>query len=388
MGIQKIFIIFFIILIMPQCIYGEQVEELLDKQLENINFSSIEDTITKIKNQTENPYLEKFSFKEIVTKAVKGEIDFSIHNIIKGIIALFTYEVKSYIGFIGKLLIISMFCALLSNLAESFQSKSTSQVGFYVCYMVIIILLLQSFQIALQVSSSAIENMVLIMQSAMPMLLSLMMTSGAVTTGTIFEPVILLSIQTIAMFISELLLPIIFLTVVLAIINSLSKKEVLKKMLELFWEIIDWILKGLTTLFIGIMAIHGLTTPILDGVVNNTAKQAVETFIPIVGKTLTGAVDIVMNCSMLIKNAVGVGAIILLCIYCVIPLIKMTIFLFIYKIIAALIQPISEKRIVECISNMGEACTRLFTSIITVNILFIISITILVGVGNMVSMIR
>jgi stage III sporulation protein AE len=240
----------------------------------------------------------------------------------------------------------------------------------------------------MEVSQSTIENMVLIMQSVLPILLTLMMTSGGVSSGTIFEPIILFSVQTISMFVKSIILPTIFLIAVIGVVNSLSGKEVLKKMKELFEQITDWILKGIAALFVGIMGIHGLTAPALDGIINNAAKSAVSTFVPIVGEALSGAVDVVMNCSLLIKNAIGVGAIILLCIYCIIPVIKILSFLFAYKIAAALIEPISDKRIVNCISDMGEACKRLFTCIFTVNILFIVSITILVGVGSMIAMLR
>ncbi|WP_341877382.1 stage III sporulation protein AE [Defluviitalea saccharophila] len=386
--LQRIIIILLFWLMIPQPIYAKPVEEIWTKQLDTVDFSSIERVVNRIKNQTDNSYLDGFNFKEIVEKIIRGETNFSIFSIIEEMIELFFREIRGYMSLIGKLLIISVLCALLSNITESFQNKSTSQIGFYVCYIVLIILLLQSFQIAMQVAQSAIENMVLIMQSVLPLLLTLMMTSGAVSSGTIFEPIILFSIQTIAMFVKSIILPIIFLMAVLGVVNSLSGKEVLKKMMELFEQITDWILKGIAALFVGIMGLHGLTSPALDGVINNVAKSAVSTFVPVVGEALSGAVDVVMNCSLLIKNAIGVGAIILLCIYCIIPVIKILVFLFIYKIVAALIEPISDKRIVNCISDMGETCKRLFTCVITVNILFIITIAILVGVGSMVAMMR
>lgn len=386
--LQKIIIIFLIWLIFPQTIYAKPVEEIWTKQLDTVDFSSIEQVVNRIKKQSDNSYLEEFDFSETIRKIIKGEIDFSILSVTKVVVKLFFQEIKGFMSLIGKLLIISILCALLNNIAESFQNKSTSQIGFYVCYIVLIILLLQSFQIAMEVSQSTIENMVLIMQSVLPILLTLMMTSGGVSSGTIFEPIILFSVQTISMFVKSIILPTIFLIAVIGVVNSLSGKEVLKKMKELFEQITDWILKGIAALFVGIMGIHGLTAPALDGIINNAAKSAVSTFVPIVGEALSGAVDVVMNCSLLIKNAIGVGAIILLCIYCIIPVIKILSFLFAYKIAAALIEPISDKRIVNCISDMGEACKRLFTCIFTVNILFIVSITILVGVGNMIAMLR
>ncbi|NLK20922.1 MAG: stage III sporulation protein AE [Epulopiscium sp.] len=385
--IQKIVIVLFLWLVMPQKVYGEPLDNIWTNQLDTMDFSSINQTVTHIKSQTDNPYLREFNFKETMTKAIKGQLDLSITGIFKGILNVLFYEIRGFSGLIGKLLVISMLCALLSNLGESFQSKSTSQVGFYTCYIVLIIILLQSFQIAIEVASRTVESMVLIMQSVLPMLLTLMITSGAVASGRIFEPIVVFSVQIIAMFIKSILLPIIFLTAILAIVNSLSDKGVLRKMIELLNQITDWTLKGISLLFVGIMGFHGLTAPILDGVMNRAAKSAVGV-VPVVGEALSGAVDIVMNCSLLIKNAIGAGAIVLLCIYCFIPIIKMLAFLFVYKLLAALIEPISDKRIINCISDMGDSATRLFGVLVTVSFLFIVTITILVGIGSMAAMMR
>jgi len=376
------FILWFLI---PIKVYSHTVEEIWTRQIDSLDFSTIDKTVTSIKSQKENPYLHEFNFKDTVIKIIKGEADFSLTNIIKAIIIMIFKEMPAYFALIGKLIVISMLCAFLSNLAESFKSKSTSSVGFYVCYIVLIILLLQSFKIAMRVSETTIENMVLIIQSSLPMLLTLMIASGAVTSGTVFEPFIIFALQIVGVFIKKVLLPLIFFTAVLGIINSLTNKNFLKKMLEFFCQGIDWIIKGIAILFIGLMSLSGLTAPVLDGVINKAAKTAVGV-VPVVGESLTGAVDIVMNCSLLIKNAVGVGVIILISIYCLLPLIKILLFLIVYKLTAALIEPISDKRIVNCISDTGDVCIKLFTAILTSSLIFIVAITILIGVGTMTSL--
>lgn len=381
----RILMILILWLLMPLEVHCDSVDEIWTRQMDTIDFSAINQTVNKIKTHSENPYLKEFDFVDMVTKSIKGEIDYSLSNILKGILSVIFKEIPGYFSLIGKLLVISMLCAFLSNLAESFKSKSTSQVGFYVCYIVLIILLLQSFQIAMEVARSTIETMVLIIQSSLPMLLTLMIASGAVTTGAIFEPIIIFSIQTIALFIKSILLPFIFFTAILGIVNSLSDKDLLKKMVELFNQIIDWVIKGIALLFIGIMSLNGLTAPVLDGVINRAAKTAVGV-VPVVGEALSGAVDIVMNCSLLIKNAVGVGTILLLCIYCLLPLIKMLLFLIVYKLTAALIEPISDKRIVNCISDTGNICIKLFSTLLTSCLIFIVAMTIIIGVGTMTSM--
>jgi len=321
----KILLIGLLWLFMPVKAYSQSVDEIWTRQIESLDFSRIDQMVTNIKSQKENPFLQGFDFKDIVIKSIKGELDFSLGNIIKSIIFLFFKEMPAYFSLIGKLMVISMLSAFLNSLAESFQSKSTSNVAFYVCYMVLIILLLQSFQIAIQLSQSTLENMVLIIQASLPALLTLMMASGELTSGAVYEPVLLFAIQIMGVLIKKILLPFIFFTAILSVINSLSDKNLLKKMLELFNQAIDWLIKGIAILFIALMSLSSFTAPVLDGIINRAAKTAVGV-VPVVGETLTGAVDIVMNCSLLIKNAVGVGVIILLAVYCILPLIKILLF--------------------------------------------------------------
>ncbi|HOQ16372.1 MAG TPA: stage III sporulation protein AE [Defluviitaleaceae bacterium] len=378
----KILLIGLLWLFMPVKAYSQSVDEIWTRQIESLDFSRIDQMVTNIKSQKENPFLQGFDFKDIVIKSIKGELDFSLGNIIKSIIFLFFKEMPAYFSLIGKLMVISMLSAFLNSLAESFQSKSTSNVAFYVCYMVLIILLLQSFQIAIQLSQSTLENMVLIIQASLPALLTLMMASGELTSGAVYEPVLLFAIQIMGVLIKKILLPFIFFTAILSVINSLSDKNLLKKMLELFNQAIDWLIKGIAILFIALMSLSSFTAPVLDGIINRAAKTAVGV-VPVVGETLTGAVDIVMNCSLLIKNAVGVGVIILLAVYCILPLIKILLFFMVYKLTAALIEPISDKRIVNCISDTGEACIKLFSLVFTSSLIFIVAITILIGIGSM-----
>src|SRR5699024_11936825 len=75
------------------------------------------------------------------------------------------------------------------------------------------------------------------------------------------------------------------------------------------------------TVFIGIMSMYGIASKV-DGVTVRTAKFAVDKFVPIVGKFLSDAMDTVVGCSAVLKNAVGVIGLFTLFLICIIPIIK------------------------------------------------------------------
>ena len=136
------------------------------------------------------------------------------------------------------------------------------------------------------------------------------------------------------------------------------------------------------------LPIYGLTAPIVDGAINKAAKSMMSTFVPVVGEALSGTVDMVMNCGVIVKNSYTIGVIILLLLICAIPLIKVFLCMLVYQLTAAIIEPLSDKRIAQCMSGMGRATGYLLGTLSTVIVLFILNMLILIGSSNITTMMR
>jgi stage III sporulation protein AE len=59
----------------------------------------------------------------------------------------------------------------------------------------------------------------------------------------------------------------------------------------------------------------------------------------------------------------------------------MAIIVLLYRVTAAIIQPISEKRIVNCVGNMADGANLLLQTILTTCVLFLITIAIVANHG-------
>ena len=101
-----------------------------------------------------------------------------------------------------------------------------------------------------------------------------------------------------------------------------------------------------------------------------------------VGGILAETVETVMNCSVVIKNAIGIVGIIAVVVIAVLPIIKMTACLILFRLCAALIQPIAEKKWVKCISEFGDSVSSTLAMAVTVVVMFVIILTIIINVGN------
>lgn len=378
-----------IILMIRLPVYADQeINSIINKQINTLDLSESEKAIENAKSEDDNQYLQAFDIKKSMLDSIRGEQTIGPMGIVRGLISLTFGELDSYIGLMGRLIILSVFCTVLSTLSNSFQSKSTSEVAFYVCYIVLILALSQSFMVSMEIASRTIDKMALIMHASIPVMVTLLISTGNIASGSIFQPIVISSIQIGTAIIKNIVLPLVFFVSVLQIVSNLSEDFKIDTLVELAYSAIKWILRGIVTLFVGIMGIHGLTAPFVDGTLNKAAKSMTSAFVPVVGDALSGTVDLVMNCGIIVKNSYTVAIIIALLLICVVPLIKVFLCMAVYQVTAAIIEPISNKRIAKSMSGMGKATGYLLGTLTTVMVLFILNMLILVGVSNVTAMMR
>jgi stage III sporulation protein AE len=157
--------------------------------------------------------------------------------------------------------------------------------------------------------------------------------------------------------------------------NNLSKEDMLSKFTELLETIINWGLKTLLGVVIGFNTVQGLITPVSDKIKKSMVLKAAES-IPGVGDIFSGAAESVIGAGILLKNAIGVAGVVVIVSLCTVPVIKLAVMTLIYKVSSAAVQPISDKRMLKCISASADACLLLLQTVLVGAILFVITITI------------
>ena len=101
----------------------------------------------------------------------------------------------------------------------------------------------------------------------------------------------------------------------------------------------------------------------MDGITAKTAKTVVSSAIPVVGKILGDAVDTVLGCGIVLKNAVGIVGVIIVIGICIMPIIKLSILFLSYKLLAIVSEPIADKNIVGLLEQIGDVF-KIFLGII------------------------
>ena len=376
---KKIFImIVFIFWVTPNLCYASETssQDILQSQQDELNISSF---IKEAQKYTENTF-EEININELFTSAITGKID--NNTILKSIINLIGKEVVDCTTVLGSIIVIIVIHSILKSISEGLENKSISQITYYVQYILIVTLIMKNFADVLQMVKTSIQSLVGFMNSLVPLLITLMLTTGNFASAGILEPIILFIITFIGNFITTILLPFVLISTALAIVSKVSSKIQIDKLSKFFNSTVVWTLGVVLTLFVGVISVEGSLSSTVDGITAKTTKAAVSNFIPVVGKILGDAVDTVIGCSNFLKNAVGIVGVIVVISICVGPIIKLAILMALYYLTGALCQPIADEKIVKLLEEMGNTFKMLLAIMCSVSVMLIVGTTLVLKITN------
>lgn len=295
---------------------------------------------------------------------------------------LYGGEVLDAITVLGSILVIIVIHSVLKSLSDGLENKSISQIAYYVQYILIVTLIMTNFVQILDIVKESIQSLVGFMNSLIPILITLMLTTGSIASANLLQPIILFLITFIGNFIVGIIIPFVLISTSLGIVSKISDRVQVDKLSKFFKTSVVWILGVVLTLFVGIVSVEGTLSSTVDGVTAKTAKAAVSSFIPVVGKILGDAVDTVIGCSSILKNATGIVGIIILIGIAIMPVIKLTILMAIYYLGAALCQPIADSKIISLLDQMGDTFKTLLAIMCSISVMFIIGTTLVINISN------
>ena len=229
---------------------------------------------------------------------------------------------------------------MLKSISEGLENKSISQIIYYVQYILIVTLIMINFTDVINMVKNSINSLVAFSNTLIPLLITLILTTGSIASANILQPILLFLITFIGNFINGIIMPFILISTSLSIVSKISDRIQLDKLSKFFKSSVIWILGVVLTLFVGVLSMEGTLSSSVDGITAKTAKAAVSGFIPVVGKILGDAVDTVIGCTSILKNTVGIVGVVVIIGICILPIIKLVILMTTYYIGSAICEPI------------------------------------------------
>ena len=350
--------------------------DIIESQKESLNISGF---IKEADEYTKDVFADT-DMGELLNSAITGTVDNK--KIMVSIWNLFGKEFVNSFTTIGSIIIIIVIHSIMISISDGLENKSISQITSYVQYILIVTLIMTSFSDVLEMVKESINNLVGFMNLLIPILITLMMTTGSIVSSSTLQPILLFIITFIGNFIKDIIIPIVLVSTALGIVSKISDRVQIDKLSKFMKSSVAWVLGVVLTIFVGVVSLEGTLSSGVDGLTAKTTKAAVSSFIPVVGKILGDAVDTVIGCSSILKNALGVvGAIIIIGI-CIKPIIKLVILMAMYYLTSALCQPIADNKIIKLLEQMGDTFKLLLAIMCSISVMLIIGVTLVVKISN------
>lgn len=340
-----------------------------------MDYSNIDALIASLEDS------ENISFSQLVSQLISGEIDFSFQEIFNWLLKKIVAGMSANKNVMIQIIAISVIGAVFANFSEAFSKKYVAETGFYLTYMVMFLLLAASFAISADIAAQVVDRLLSFMKVLVPAFCAAVTLALGVTTSQAWYQLLMMLIVVADWAMARFLMRFIYIFVILSMVNHMLHEDFFSKMTELFQVVIVWSVRTILGITLGMNLIQGMVLPAFDSVKNGVFTK-VTSAIPGLGDALGAAAKAAIGSGVLLKNAVGTAGVMIVCVLCAWPLIQLLAAVLMYKLMEALIQPISDKRIVACIHAVGEGILLLLKSTGAVILLFIISLAMMTSISN------
>lgn len=344
-------------------------DEIQDALLAEFDFNEIEENLDQMFLQ------EKITFSDVVSTLISGDMTETIRIFLQFVADQISYEFDYNRRSLVYVLMTALTAAVFSNFAGAFKNRQISDISFYIMYMLLITLCLTSFRTSAAGLEDRLGTLVDFMRVLCPSyFLAVAFASGSVTS-LFFYNVILFLIYIVELVIVRFLLPVVNIYIMVRVLGNLTGEDFLSEFADLIRKGVSWILKTLLICVVSVNVVQGLLAPAIDAVKRTALTRTAEA-LPWVGNAVGGVTEVVLGTAVLIKNGIGMAGAVITIAICAVPILQMLIMAFMYKLAAALVQPVSDKRITTCISGVSEGYEIMVKVIFTAGLLFMITIAI------------
>ncbi len=323
------------------------------------------------------------NLETLVTDYALGEQGFLGSALEQGILELFKDALPQLLPLVLRLLAVAILSGFLRAMGDAGMGGLNDIAGF-ICQCFAICIALTSFLSLIMLSRETIAQTSAFIELSFPLLLTLLTAAGGITSAGIFQPAMSMLCSGVTIALQNVVLPVTLTGGVMGVLNNITGRVQLGQFFNLSKTVAKWIIGLLFTLYSGITTLQGMSAATFDGISIRTAKFALDKLVPIVGGMVSGTVDTMLGCAVLVKNAVGLLAIILAFSIACIPLMRIGAGMLAFRFAAAVCEPIADPRLPKMLASLADVLTYLFAATVSLSVMFMITVGLVMSTGNTV----
>lgn len=354
---KKILLIIMFTMLLSCNVKGEEV-------IEEFDFDRLEEVV---EDKTD------LSFNEMLKDLLDGK---SIFEIIKDKVTdIFRNEIFYNNGFMKAIIVISIISAVINIVASDIRDKSVAELVGLIGQIMIIGIAAASFKNSINLLQNSVEDITDIINSAVPFIVMLLTATGnaaAIGGGGI----IAIGTSIVAKGIKALIIPVLVMAILLKIVNILSNKQLVDKLSVLFMTGTKLGLKLCAYIFVFLITLEKISGGAINKGVGGTFKSVIK-MVPVVGDVIGGISDVAINTIGAISSGVGLLLVVIIIVSSLVPLIEIGFAAFMFKLIAAVLEPICDKRTIEIIDTIGDGNFMILSALFIISAMFVMACAII-----------
>ncbi len=347
----------------------EQAQQEAEEILSQLGLSEIDAYV-----QQED--IGQLTFTELVKGLMNQGLSVSFSDLGKNLLHAVLKDYEENRGILIQILLLALAFSILMQMTSPMQKSYVSDLGFLGVYLMLMLLLLKLFLLMTAVAEHFFSRLVEFMHLLQPVFCISMVFSNGSTSAGVYAQLLLMLIYCIDLVFAKILLPVVQIYMVMQLINNMMAEERFSRIAGLLSDSIGWCTKLFTTAVLGINIVQGLLAPGIDGVKRSVFAGAVRA-VPWIGQLADSMSEMFAGSAMLIKNSVGAAALVLLAMASFLPLVKIAVFMLLYRGCAALIEPVADKRICAAVAGLGHSAALYLKLMFYAVLLFFLTIAII-----------
>lgn len=348
-----------------------------DLDLDQYDLSDIQDFLDQMKGKEGM----NLSFKELMMDLLDGKLDKVMGQAGKALKDMLIGEISSSAHMMGQIIVLGIIGAVFTNFSSVFSGSQISETGFFVTYLLLFTYLAASFFTSVTITGDVVGQIMDFMKALMPAYFLAAAFAGSSASAVASYEFTLFVIAAAQWLLGQVILSLVRVYSLLVMAGHIAKEDMLSKLTELLEQVVSWSLKTLVGVVLGFHIIQAMVLPYVDSMKTGAVQKLIGA-IPGIGNSVSNVAQMVLGSGVLIKNSIGAAGIIVLLILSVVPLLKLVVLMLLYQCVAALLQPVCDKRIVTCISDMARGHKMLLSVAASGVLLFVVTIALVCASTN------
>ena len=316
------------------------------------------------------------SFQEIINQ-ITGEDGVTGQGFFPVLNKTFLQVITGSKTAVVQIIILALFSAAIRCFGPSACKEQISDTAQMILSISLTAVLIASFYTACTISTDTLEGCISVYKAVVPVFFSAVAFASGNVTAAVYYEIVLMLITTVNLLFKSVLIKVDQIYMLISMADAVAKEERFTKAAELCVQVMKWSGRTALVVFTGLGGLKGMLVPVSETYKKKMLYRAVQT-LPGVGSSIETVTQTVWGAAKIIKNGIGMAAVIAVLIVCAVPVLKLVLMAVLFKVTAAVIEPVADKRVVKAVNALGTAVGMLLMTVLEAVSLFLLMLAMIV----------